>query len=260
MKLLYEQKTEIRLTHPKGVDFSLHVHEALELVFVQKGSFDAILGNQRYTAGPGDVFVAFPNLIHAYENTRDFQGYVLIVPVKPYLAAFRSVFEKKTPVKPVLHLDVSLYEQLQTLFQFGFADRKSTVAPILHGYALAIVGKLLETMALKDLPSGNDALQSVLSYISKHYTEQLRRADIAKAVGYNESYISHLFSDSLNTSLTDFVTTLRLNDARRMLRDTELPVSRIAMTTGFASIRCFNRIFSRDMGIPPTAYRNQYRK
>ena len=63
MKLLYEKKTEIKITHPKGLDFPLHVHEAIEIVLVLEGEFTGIVGNQRYSVGPGDIFLAFPNFI-----------------------------------------------------------------------------------------------------------------------------------------------------------------------------------------------------
>lgn len=260
MKLLYEQKTEIKVTYPKSVDFPMHVHDAVELVLVLQGSFTGIVGNQRYRVEPGDVFIAFPNQVHGYENQKDFKGYVLIVPNKPFLTAYRSVLEHALPETAVLHPEAAQFAQIHTLLQMAFEDRKTGHNAILHGYTLAIIGKLLSWLPLTEKPAGTDALQAVLSYVSMHYTEPIRRTDIAKAVGYNESYISHLFADSLNTTLTNYITTLRLNEARHLLRETDLPVSRIAMMLGFASIRCFNRIFAREVGTTPTAYRNEKRK
>jgi len=259
MKLLYEKKTEIKITHPKGLDFPLHVHEAIEIVLVLEGEFTGIVGNQRYSVGPGDIFLAFPNQVHAYENSKNFKGYVLIAPSKPFLSVYRAALEHKQPEAAVFHPSQDQFEQLTVLLQLSFADRNSAFSAILRGYTLAIVGKLLSWLPLTDKPSGTDALQAVLSYVSEHYTEPIRRTDIAKAVGYNESYISHLFADSLNTTLTGYITTLRLNEAVHLLKETDLPVSRIAMMLGFASIRCFNRIFAREVHTTPTAYRNQFR-
>ena len=259
MKLLYEQKTEIKVTCPKGVDFPMHVHEAVELVLVLQGSFTGIVGNQRCHVGPGDIFITFPNQVHAYENTEHFTGYVLIAPSKPFLSAYRSNLEQKLPKNPVFHPDKALFEQLLTLLQLAYKDRHAPYDAILRGYTLSIVGKLLSALPMTEKPVGTDALQAVLSYISEHYTEPIRRKDVAKAVGYNESYISHLFADSLNTTLTDYITTLRLNEAQHLLKETNLPVSRIAMSLGFASLRCFNRIFAREVAMTPTAYRNTHR-
>lgn len=259
MKLLYEQQTDIKVTHPKGMDFPLHAHEAVELVLVLEGEFTGIVGNQRYSVGAGDLFIAFPNQLHGYEDTHNFKGYVLIVPSKPFLSTYRSILEHTLPESAVLHPEASQFSKIHTLLKMAFEDRKPNFQAILHGYTLAIIGKLLSVLPLTEKPAGKDALQTVLSYVSLHYTEPIRRSDISKAVGYNESYISHLFADSLNTTLTNYITTLRLNEARNLLKETDLPVSRIAMMLGFASIRCFNRIFAREVHTTPTAYRNQHR-
>ena len=258
MKLLYEQQTKIKLACPKGVNFPLHAHEAVEIVLVLAGSFTGIVGNQRCYVGPGDIFISFPNQVHAYENHQNFKGYLLIVPSKPFLSAYRSKLEQSLPENPVFHPDEALFAQLSNLLELAFRDRYSEYNAILHGYTLAIMGTLLTHLPMTDRPSGTNALQAVLSYINQHYTQSISRADIAKAVGYNESYISHLFAENLNTTLTNYITTLRLNEARHLLKETDLPVSRIAMMLGFASIRCFNRIFAREVATTPTAYRNQH--
>lgn len=260
MKLLYEQKTDIKVTFPKGVNFPLHAHDAVELVLVLGGSFTGIVGNKRYAVGPGDVFITFPNQVHGYEDHENFKGYVLIVPSKPFLSTYRAKLEQKLPQNPVFHPEEPLFTELSSLLQLSYRDRHSEYDAILRGYTLAIMGTLLTHLPMTDKPSGTNALQTVLSYINAHYTQAISRADIAKAVGYNESYISHLFADSLNTTLTNYLTTLRLNEARHQLKETDLPVSRIAIMLGFASIRCFNRIFAREVGMTPTTYRQNKRK
>lgn len=260
MKLLYEEKTDIRLTYPKGVDFPPHMHNALELVFVLRGSVTAICGTRRLAMTAGDVFVAFPNQVHGYEDTKDFEGFVLIVPAKPYLSVYRCVMEQKLPKEPVLHPPEPVYTQLLTLLQLALPDRKTAPAPMMQGYAFVLISKLLPLITLTDAPTDSNVLQSVLYYISEHYTQPLTRGEIARAVGYSEGYISHIFSDYLNTTLVGYITMLRLNEARQLLAETDLAVGRIAMMLGFASIRSFNRFFAKEMKMTPTAYRALQRR
>lgn len=255
MKLLHEKKTDIRLTYPSSVDFPPHLHDALELVFILRGTTTAICDRGRWVLTAGDVFVAFPNQVHGYENTAGFEGFLLIVPTKPHLSAYRAILEQRLPTNPVLHLGQPEYTQILTLLQLALSDRKIAPVPIMQGYSMVIVGKLLPLIKLTEIPAATDALQSVLYYISKHYTQPLSRADIARAVGYTESYISHIFTDSLNTTLTDYITRLRLDDALHLLTNTDLTVSHISMMLGFSSIRSFNRYFARVVKMSPTAYR-----
>ena len=257
MKLLYEVKDKVRLTYPVSVDFPAHTHDAAELVFTLAGSLTVIYGTSRIPMGPGDVFVGFPGCIHGYEHTRDFRGYVLIIPAKPYLSDYGELFARQAPVQPVVHPTGEAARVVDTLLSQVGPRRKTVPIPMLHGYSLVLFGTLLPLLELESIPEENNSLQAVLRYIGEHYTQPLSRQQVAQAVGYSESYISHLMKDHLNTTLTDYITMLRLNDARQLLRQTDLPVGQIAMKLGFSSIRSFNRFFAAAMELTPTAYRNQ---
>ena len=132
-------------------------------------------------------------------------------------------------------------------------DRRSKAA---YGYAVLIMTKILPLLKLQDVTSGNvSSLQSLLSYINRNYTRPLTRSEVAVAVGYNESYISHLFSDALHTTLTDYINALRMDDAFYLLSGTDLTVSRIAENLGFGSLRSFNRTFLKYAQMTPSDYR-----
>ena len=125
----------------------------------------------------------------------------------------------------------------------------------MQGYFQVLIGKLLGQLTLQDADSvSDDALRTILLFINDHYTEPLTRKAIAKAVGYNESYISHLFSQTLKTTLPEYIHSLRLSDATRLLSQTDQSVTRIALDLGFGSLRNFNRVFLKETGMTPTQY------
>ena len=99
-------------------------------------------------------------------------------------------------------------------------------------------------------------LRSVLLYIHGHYREPISRKEIARSVGYHESYISHVFSQVLHMGITQYIHTLRVDDACNFLRHTKMPVTQIALELGFGSVRNFNRIFLKETGKTPKEYRN----
>lgn len=257
MKLLHQDTDQIRFHHRETLDFPQHIHDVLELIFVHKGTATAVRGNQRYDLKPGDLFVAFPNEPHGYENSRDIESDVLIVPVTPYLSPWRNQVSQKIPAVPVLPSDQWQHTEIPALLELIRPIRLKLSPPVLQGYAMAIVGTLLPCLSLTAKPdSGSDALHELLLYVNAHYRESLTRRDLAQAVGYNESYISHLFSERMGTTLVDYITSLRLKDARELLR-TDMTVSQISLTLGFGSIRSFNRAFSREFGTSPSAYRRK---
>lgn len=256
MKLLHQGNQKLILSYRQNFDFPMHLQNALELVWVTAGQTTVIYAGERRTLFPGDIFIAFPNQTHGYENSIAAQGYLLIVPMTPYLESFRSTLESQLPKSPVLKKEQWAHTAVGQFLEMAAKDAPNASQKVMQGYVMLILGKLLPLLSLQDSQSASsNATQALLLYINHHYTEPLTRQDIARAIGYHESYISHIFSDVLHTTLTDYITTLRLDDARRLLTDTRLTVSQIALSLGFGSIRTFNRVFLRQTGATPTAYR-----
>lgn len=256
MKLLHQGNHHLRLQKRSHLEFPVHLHNALELVWLTRGSTTVVGDGDPLLLSQGDIFVAFPGQVHGYRDRGDTEGYVLIVPMTPYLENYRTLLEQNRPRRPVLSKGSWEHTGVDKLLQMAADDAQTASQKMMQGYILLILEKLLPLMELGSCSVGNaDATQSLLLYINRHYTEPLTRQDIAKAIGYHESYISHIFSDVLHTTLTDYITTLRMDDARRLLSDTRLTVSQIALSLGFGSIRTFNRVFLQQTGITPTAYR-----
>ena len=258
MPLLYEEKRKYRFcreTDPK--DFPVHLHHAVEICIMLHGSCYVLYRNRRIQLRAGDVFVAFPNQPHGYEDNRETERYLMILPVKPYLDLLAKTLTEFVPEEPVLrrgsweHLDIlSLTEQ-------AYKDIPKSPDQVVQGYFSVLVGKILSLMKLKAYePDNENVLRAVLLYIHAHYREPICRGMIAKAVGYDESYISHVFSQSLRMGITQYINRLRIDDAQILLRNTNDLVSQIAADLGFGSIRNFNRVFLKEMCVTPKEYRN----
>lgn len=255
MKLIHQNNPHIQLQSRNTLDFPQHIHEVLELVFLHRGSATAICGSRRYRLAAGDVFISFPNQPHGYEESREVTCDVFIVPVA-YLPHWRSQLTGCLPENPVLQRGSWEKTGIGQLLALMRPERQQLTDAVKQGYAMVIAGKLMPLLHLTPREAGADnTLQRLLEYLSEHYREPLTRKDLAQSAGYNESYISHIFAAQLGTTLTDYLTSLRLRDARELLAETDLTVSRISLMLGFGSIRSFNRAFAAHTGCSPTAYR-----
>lgn len=257
MQLLYQNHSRFQFSYStRKLDFVPHLHSAVEIFFFTQGTSMVLHGSQWQRMSAGDVFVAFPNQIHGYEQSEDIRGYLLIVPVKPYLSAYYSTLMNKTPVTPCLHKAQWEASGLLELLALAERDKATASETVMQGYLHVIMGKLLSLLTLKDSHTeSDDALKKILRYLNDHYTGPVSRSDIARAVGYNESYVSHIFSDTLKTTIPDYINSMRINDASRLLAETDLPITRIASDLGFGSIRNFNRVFLKQKGVSPKEYR-----
>lgn len=256
MKPLHLEKKQITIFRRyDNLDFVPHLHNAIEIVLLLSGRSTALCDGRYYPIHPGDLFIAFPWQVHGYEGSRNCEAIVLEIPSSAQPAAFRDVLSQSIPSTPLLHRETWEHTNINTLIQMGF-EEKSRTEPVMLGYVHLILGKLLPLLVTKERPTGSaNALQNILEYLNDHYTEPLTRTDLSIAVGYSESYLSHLFTDMLHTTLSDYILSLRLDDARRLLRESSVPISRIAGSLGFGTIRSFNRAFQKKMAMTPSAYR-----
>lgn len=256
MKLLHQGDHRLVISYRHHLDFPVHLHNALELVFLTAGHTTVVSGGKRRGLSAGDVFVAFPNQVHSFEDSDGVAGFVLIIPVNTWLSAFSSTLEQTVPENPILPKGTWEHTALPQLVELAYRDRESAPKQVIQGYLLVIVGKLMELLTLGETPTGSaDVLQALLVFLNENYTQPLSRKAIAKAVGCNESYISHIFSDAFKITLTDYIASLRIGDALHLLSQTSMSVSQIGLLLGFGSIRSFNRAFQKQMHMSPTEYR-----
>ncbi len=83
--------------------------------------------------------------------------------------------------------------------------------------------------------------------------------DVARRLGVTDRHLRRIFLDAHGVSLIDFLTTRRLLLAKQLLTDTSLPVTQVAILSGFASVRRFNAAFLTSYRLNPTALRKQGR-
>jgi AraC-like DNA-binding protein len=94
-------------------------------------------------------------------------------------------------------------------------------------------------------------------YIEEHQTEDLRLAEVAKAVNTSTFYFCKMFRKVTGVNFTDYVSRVRIEKSKNLLLNPNLRVSEIAYEVGFQSLTHFNRVFKRLLGQSPTEYREQ---
>lgn len=99
-----------------------------------------------------------------------------------------------------------------------------------------------------------------MAYIHEHYREPVSRKDLAAAAGASQEYLSTCFHRETGITLSEYLERYRIKQARRLLETTDLPVTRVALEVGFFDSSYFGRVFRREVGVTPVAYRRGERK
>ena len=98
-------------------------------------------------------------------------------------------------------------------------------------------------------------VRKVLRYIQTTAPGEVTLADAARYVHMNPSYLSQLFKHEMNVNFVDYVTNLRITEAKRLLTSTTLRISEIACRLGYNDIAYFSNMFRKIIGTSPSEYR-----
>lgn len=96
--------------------------------------------------------------------------------------------------------------------------------------------------------------ESILEYISAHLDE-VTRSQIAEAFFLSPNYLSKLFHKEMGIPLSEYIQKERIELAKTLLVQKELPISEIAFRTGYPSFAHFSRRFKKFVGVSPNEYR-----
>ncbi|SDV99735.1 two component transcriptional regulator, AraC family [Marininema mesophilum] len=138
---------------------------------------------------------------------------------------------------------------------------------ILHGPVLyrivqdllLFIEALFESVA-EEKHIATDPARQALQFIHDHYADpRLNLETIAQHVHRNASYLSHLLSRTHGKPFRELLAEIRLKQARRLLEDTNLPITEVATQTGFCNANYFSRLFKQRTTTSPRAYRDQKR-
>ncbi len=102
----------------------------------------------------------------------------------------------------------------------------------------------------------NQVVQTVVHYLEENYASCISLEDVANQVQLSKEYVCTLFKGSLQQTVIQYLTKLRIAHARILLGQyPQKKVLEIARMCGFESPSYFGKIFKKEMGITPEAYR-----
>lgn len=105
-------------------------------------------------------------------------------------------------------------------------------------------------------PQAQTLISQVLGYLNEHFADrELSLVQVACAVGRNEKYVSHLFTQQVGRPMRPYITSLRVRRACELLLQTSRTIEQIACDSGFASGVQFRQAFHRTIGVTASEYR-----
>jgi signal transduction histidine kinase/AraC-like DNA-binding protein len=98
-------------------------------------------------------------------------------------------------------------------------------------------------------------VRKAMAYIHEHYAEPISRREIANYVSIAEDYLTFCFRQELGMTPIKYLQRYRVNRARQLLTESDKSITEVARLVGFSDSGYFSRIFHRETGMAPEAFR-----
>ena len=267
MKAIYERKTaDLYYRNDAGLVTPLrclaHLHYHVEIVYMREGYAKAYIDSDVYEINTGDLLMVFPNKIHRFEDAVGRNKYDLFIVNPDIVPELSKRIVEEDPQSPIIH-GASENHRLMALIKIlrnSESLPKNSRQLLLNGYFFSLFAEILEMMPTRTVKfDENQAMRAVVQYCSHNFTKELSLAILEEELHLSKYYISHLFGDKLGIRFNDYVNSLRMSEACRLLRTTNMSITEISDASGFGTLRTFNRSFIKQMGLSPSDYRKSNR-
>ncbi len=100
-------------------------------------------------------------------------------------------------------------------------------------------------------------VRKAIGYIQTNYMDRITVSILADYIGLDRSYLTTIFKERLNVSPQAYITRFRMNRACTLLKDEAIPITEVAILSGYKDPVVFQKAFKNTLGITPSKYRNQ---
>ncbi len=242
------------------------VHDYPEILYILKGMAHILVDGKPHTLHAGSMFMYAPNAYHT--GDKNSVANVLIISFKSDSKKLKHHYNK------VIELDskmqkafLDILDSSLSSFCYKYSQKgkrtlvaKEGVAP----YEIEVIKKKLEIFLLsiesriknKQIVNSKyqDELMAVIDTMNENISENLTLSEIAMLNAMSQSKLKLLFRRQLDTSPLVYFQQLKIEEAKKLLHNTDITITEISEKLGFNSIHYFSRFFKKHMGISPREY------
>ena len=272
--VVYDAKKYVMLyDNVQNEPYPIHWHDAVEIIMPLKNEYKITVGETEYILPENDVLIVPPGELHSMPAI---PGRRLIFQCDNSVLSEVTVLEPVTRVMvaPVV-INSALNKDLNKLAQKTMLDIHSLYSSNNELSDVKIYLKVIELfIAISELQlqqqkvimdcddeklgEYNEKFGTVLKYIDNNYMYDITLDQLADVAGYSKYHFSRIFKQYNSMSYLQYINARRTKAAETLLLDPDIPITEVAMRSGFKSLTTFNRIFKDIKHCTPTDFKKLY--
>ena len=101
-------------------------------------------------------------------------------------------------------------------------------------------------------------IHGITRYLQEHLAEEVSLGVLTEEFHLNPQYISQLFKSEIGVNFLTYFTNIRMEQAKKLLLTTSLPIAEVSEQSGYADYRVFTKVFKKSEGVTPSQYRRDF--
>lgn len=253
IKEIYAYYYQVRNTN---YNFPGESHPLWELTFIDNGELETTINDDTYFLENFDIILYAPNQFHTQHTPANKSCSYLTIMFDmdchhPELISSR-----------VFHANRDIHNALNNFIKVS-NNQIYYDTDLMLCYLNELVIKLFQYDFLSSTPVANTPMQQkfenellneIIIYINEHIFTPLTIEEICHQFSVSRSSLQTLFKNNLNVAPKQYISDLKLNKSKVLIKESIYTISEISNKLGFASIHYFSRKFKQQFGITPTDY------
>lgn len=233
------------------------------MIYCIEGSGWFEVDGHRHEVRPDTYFILPAGRPHAYGASETDPWTIYWIHFKGTLAGEFVPREVATvEIRPGLHSRIAdrldMFEEIMTVLDQGYSmENLLYVSSVFHHFLGSV--RYLTPYRSSSGPEADDidVVNASIRFMKENIEKKLKLGDIACYVGYSSSQFSLMFTNRTGSSPIAYFNELKIRRACNLLDFSNLKINQICYKIGISDSYYFSRLFTRVMGISPTAYRRQ---
>ena len=258
----------------------LESHEPWELVYIDRGECYVVAEEKRFLLSQGEMYFHKPGESHKLEMSKGVYANVLIITFSTVSRAMRYFEGRKlkADLSAKQHIAAILHEASHTFERPFYQPQDAALSQkgslwggeqsIMIRLELMLIELVRKNRYYEESPRmfhkkeivTDDFCLRVIGFMEGHLYEGMNLEALCRALSFSRSYVSKRFSEVCGQSVMAYFNMMKVQEAKRLIRETEKNFQEIAELLCFSNAHYFSTLFKKHTGMTPGEYKKSCKK